>query len=123
MHHMVVRVKDFDQSVSTWRDSFGLNLDRVDQNEALGIKQAFFNLENGGFIEIVSPTDDDSAVGKAIESRGDGMHTMALEVEDLEATVKQLQDNGVSLIGVGGPQVFIHPKSASGILIQLTPKS
>ena len=100
---MVVRVKDFDQSVSTWRDSFGLNLDRVDQNEALGIKQAFFNLENGGFIEIVSPTDDDSAVGKAI--------------------VKQLQDNGVSLIGVGGPQVFIHPKSANGILVQLTPKS
>ena len=89
--------------MSTWRDSFGLNLDRVDQNEALGIKQAFFNLKNGGFIEIVSPTDDDSAVGKAIESRGDGMHTMALEVEDLEATVKQLQDNGVSLIGVGGP--------------------
>ena len=123
MHHMVVRVKDFDQSVSTWRDSFGLKLDRVDQNEALGIKQAFFNLENGGFIEIVSPTDDDSAVGKAIESRGDGMHTMALEVEDLEATVKQLQDNGVSLIGVGGPQVFIHPKSANGILVQLTPKS
>ena len=62
MHHMVVRVKDFDQSVSTWRDSFGLNLDRVDQNEALGIKQAFFNLENGGFIEIVSPTDDDSSM-------------------------------------------------------------
>ena len=123
MHHMVVRVKDFDEGVENWRDKFGLELDRIDQNDALGIKQAFFNLAGGGFIEIVAPTSDDSAVGKAVASRGEGMHTMALEVEDLDATVKQLEANGVALIGVGGPQVFIHPKSANGILVQLTPKA
>ena len=123
MHHMVVRVKDFDEGVTTWRDRFGLELDRIEQNDALGIKQAFFNLANGGFIEIVAPTNDDSAVGKAVASRGEGMHTMALEVEDIDATVKQLEENDVTLIGVGGPQVFIHPKSANGILVQLTPKA
>ena len=123
MHHMVVRVKDFDEAVKTWRDRFGLELDRTDVNRVLGIRQAFFNLANGGFIEIVAPTNDDSAVGKAVDSRGEGMHTMALEVEDIDATVKRLEENGVALIGVGGPQVFIHPKSANGILVQLTPKA
>ena len=114
--HIVIRVKDIDAGIETWRDKFGMELERTAESEALGIKQAFFQLANGGFIELVSPTNEQSAVGRAIESRGEGMHTMALEVEDVEAAVKQLQESGVQLIGVGSPQVFIHPKSANGIL-------
>jgi methylmalonyl-CoA epimerase len=120
--HLVIRVKDIDTSIETWRDKFGMELERTAESETLGIKQAFFQLENGGFIELVSPTDDQSAVGRALESRGEGMHTMALEVEDVDTTVKQLQDNGVQLIGVGSPQVYIHPKSANGMLVQISPK-
>ncbi len=120
--HIVVRVKDFEAGIETWRDKFGQTLDRIDKSEALGIKQAFFNLENGGFIEVVAPINDESAVGRAVASRGEGIHTIAMEVDDLESTVKHLQTNGVQLIGVGTPQVFIHPKSANGILVQLTIK-
>ncbi len=120
--HIVVRVKDFEAGIETWRDKFGQTLDRIDESEALGIKQAFFNLENGGFIEVVAPINDESAVGRAVASRGEGIHTIAMEVDDLESTVKHLQTNGVQLIGVGTPQVFIHPKSANGILVQLTIK-
>ncbi len=120
--HIVVRVKDFESGIETWRDKFGQTLDRIDESEALGIKQAFFNLENGGFIEVVAPINDESAVGRAVASRGEGIHTVAMEVDDLETTVRHLQSNGVQLIGVGTPQVFIHPKSANGILVQLTIK-
>jgi len=120
--HVVIRVKDIDQGISTWRDKFGMDLERTAESEALGIKQAFFPMANGGFIEIVAPTNDESAVGRAIESRGEGLHTLAMEVDDLDATVKDLESKGVKLIGVGGPQVFIHPKSANGILVQLTPR-
>ncbi len=120
--HIVVRVKDIDAGIETWRDKFGMQLERTAESEALGIKQAFFTLPNGGFIEIVAPTGEASAVGRAIESRGEGIHTVALEVEDLDETVRTLEANGVQLIGVGGPQVFIHPKSANGVLVQLTPK-
>jgi len=122
-HHLVVRVSDFEEGVKTYRDGLGLTLDRTDENEALGIKQAFFNLPNGGFIEIVSPTDPQGAVGRALESRGEGIHTMAFEVDDLEATVASLKEAGPRLIGEGGPQVFVHPKSTHGILIQLAEKS
>ncbi len=119
--HIAIRVKDFDEGVRTWRDNLGMELERTAESDALGIKQAFFPMANGGFIEIVAPTNDEAAVGRAIESRGEGLHALAMEVDDLDATVKDLEGKGVKLIGVGGPQVFIHPKSANGILIQLTP--
>ncbi|MEM7020392.1 MAG: VOC family protein [Pseudomonadota bacterium] len=120
--HLVVRVKDLDAAVGTYRDTLGLELDRTDQNEQLGIKQAFFNLPDGGFIELVSPLSDDSAVGKALAGRGEGMHTIAFAVDDLEATCKTMREGGAQLIGEGGPQVFVHPKSTNGILLQLSAK-
>lgn len=121
--HLVVRVKDIEAGIATYRDGLGLELERTDESEELGIKQAFFQLPGGGFIEIVAPTDPESAVGRALESRGEGIHTMAMEVDDLEGTVAAMRDAGIRLIGEGGPQVFVHPKSTHGILLQLTPKS
>ncbi|MEX0943257.1 MAG: VOC family protein [Pseudomonadales bacterium] len=118
--HVVIRVKDIDEGISVWRDKFGMELERTAESEALGIKQAFFPFATGGFLEIVAPTSDDSAVGKAVASRGEGLHTLSMEVDDIDATVADLTDKGVQLIGVGTPQVFIHPKSANGILVQLT---
>ena len=118
--HLVVRVKDLDQGNATYRDALGLTLDRIDENEQLGIKQAFFNLPDGGFIEIVSPTSPDSAVGKALAGRGEGMHTIAFAVDDLPATCEAMSAGGAQLIGEGGPQVFVHPKSTNGILLQLS---
>ena len=91
-NHLVVRVSDFDKGVATYRDTLGLELDRTDENEALGIRQAFFNLPDGGFIEIVAPTDPEGAVGRALESRGEVIHTLALEVDDLDATVASLKE-------------------------------
>ena len=77
-------------------------------------------MPNGGFIEIVAPTNADSAVGKALEGRGEGMHTIALEVDDLAATCEAMKEGGARLIGEGGSQVFVHPKSTHGILLQLS---
>ena len=119
--HIVIRVKDIDEGIKTWRDNLGMELERTAESEALGIKQAFFPMATGGFIEIVAPMNDEAAVGRAVASRGEGLHTMAMEVDDLDATVKDLESKGVQLIGVGSPQVFIHPKSANGILVQLSP--
>ena len=120
--HVVIRVEDFDAAVATWKDKLGMVLDRTDESEALGIKQAFFNMDNGGYVEIVAPTNADAAVGKALSSRGEGLHTLALEVDDLDTTIKDFEASGVQLIGVGSPQVYVHPKSANGMLLQLNQK-
>ena len=120
--HLVVRVNDLDEGIATYRDVIGLTLDRTDESPALGIKQAFFNLPGGGFIEVVSPLSADSAVGKSLESRGEGIHTIAFEVDDLAATCEALKESGARLIGEGSPQVFVHPRSTHGILLQLGEK-
>ena len=122
VHHVVIRVEDFDSSVKNWESIVGNAVTRIDQNEELGIKQAFFDLPGGGFIEIVSPTNPDGAVGKAVAARGEGIHTLAMSVNNLDETVNSLKSTGVQLIGEGGPQVFIHPKSANGVLVQLSAK-
>jgi methylmalonyl-CoA epimerase len=122
VHHLVIRVEDFDASVKTWQSLLGVELDRTDENEGLGIKQAFFNLADGGFVEIVAPTNPDAAVGKALASRGEGIHTIAMAVDDMDGTVASLKEAGAILIGEGGPQVFVHPKSANGVLVQLAAK-
>jgi methylmalonyl-CoA epimerase len=120
MDHIVVRVKDIEEGIRTYQDKLGMALERRSESEALGIKQAFFPFPNGGFLEVVAPFGADSAVGKAIDGRGEGIHTVSLAVDDLEATIKAMQDAGVQLIGIGSPQVFVHPKSAHGVLVQLT---
>jgi methylmalonyl-CoA epimerase len=122
VHHLVIRVEDFDKSIATWQSLLGVELDRIDEHEALGIKQAFFNLADGSFVEVVAPTNPDAAVGKALASRGEGIHTIAMAVDDMDATVSSLKEAGAVLIGEGGPQVFVHPKSANGVLVQLAAK-
>ncbi len=76
MDHIVVRVKDIDAGIKTYRDKLGMAMERTSESEALGIKQAFFPFDNGGFLEVVAPLGADSAVGKSIESRGEGVHTV-----------------------------------------------
>lgn len=71
---------------------------------------------------MVSPTSPESAVGRALERRGEGIHALAMRVDDLDGTVASLKAKGAELIGEGGPQVFIHPKSANGVLVQLSPR-
>ena len=118
--HLVVRVADIDEGIATYRDTLGLTLDRTDESEALGIKQAFFNLPGGGFIEVVAPTDPQSAVGQALDKRGEGIHTVAFSVDDLSVACEALKAGGARLIGEGGSQVFVHPKSTHGLLLQLS---
>ena len=119
--HIVVRVKDIDEGIATYRDALGMELERTSESQAIGIKQAFFPLTGGGFLEVVAPLSPESPVGRAIERRGEGVHTVAMSVDDLPGTIKALKEKGVQLIGADQPggQVFIHPRSAHGVLVQL----
>lgn len=118
--HVVVRVKDLEQGIATYRDALGMELERTAESQAIGVKQAFFPLAQGGFLEVVAPLGPETPVGRALESRGEGIHTIAMAVDDLEATVKELGEKGVQLIGGGGRgPAFIHPRATHGVLVQL----
>ena len=120
--HIVVRVKDLDAAISTYRDKLGMTLERTAESEVLGMRQAFFPFPGGGFLELVAPLGENSAVGRAIENLGEGIHTVSLGVDDLAATTRSLQEAGMRLIGAESSQVFVHPKSAHGLLLHLTEK-
>lgn len=121
--HIVIRVKDLDEGIASYRDNMGMELERTSESAELGIKQAFFPFADGSFLEIVAPLSGDSPVGKALESRGEGIHTISFAVDNMEQTVKDMEAKGVRLIGAGGGgPVFVHPKSAHGLLLQLTEK-
>jgi methylmalonyl-CoA/ethylmalonyl-CoA epimerase len=121
VHHIVVRVNDLDQGIASYR-AIGLTLERTAENAALGIKQAYFPLADGSYIEVAAPTDPQSAVGKALESRGEGIHSIVFQVDDVAKAAGDMKARGVALIGEGRPQVFVHPKSSHGVLVQLTDK-
>lgn len=77
-------------------------------------------------IELLEPTSADSAIGKFLAKRGEGLHHVALHVDDLSGTVERLKANGTRLVsdeikvGAGGHlYVFVHPSSAGGVLLEL----
>lgn len=77
-------------------------------------------------IELLEPTSENSAIAKFLAKRGEGLHHVALHVDDLSATVERLKASGTRLIsdeikvGAGGHlYVFVHPSSAGGVLLEL----
>ncbi len=120
--HVVIRVKDIDAAIESYKN-LGMELTRTLETPSIG-KQAIFRLADGTFIELVAPLSPDSPVGRAIESRGEGVHTVALAVDDVNETVGVLTEGGARVIQAEGLDgiAFIHPKSTHGVLLQVMEK-
>ncbi len=119
--HTVILVNNIDRGIGNFRDQLGMALTHRAINEHPGIQQAFFALADGSFIELIAPVDETSPLYEVAASRGEGVHVLALKVDNLDEYIAELQQRGIALIGVGSPAVFIHPKSAHGVMIQLWP--
>ncbi len=116
--HVVIRVKDLEGAIERYR-ALGLELSNTTENPAVG-KIAMFRLADGFFLELVAPLSPESAIGRALESRGEGVHSIALAVDDLEASVEDLETRGAPIIrGDGLPLAFIHPKATPGAMLQI----
>ncbi len=120
--HVVIRVKDIDAAIDSYKN-LGMELTRTLETPSIG-KQAIFRLADGTFIELVAPLSPDSPVGVALEKRGEGIHTVALAVDDVNETVGVLTENGVRVIQTEDLDgvAFVHPKSTHGVLLQVMAK-
>ena len=120
--HVVIRVKDLDVAIESYK-KLGMELTRTLETPAIG-KQAIFNLPNGTFIELVAPLSPDSPIGKAIEKRGEGVHTVCFSVDSVDETKGVFKENGAVVIEMEGLDniAFVHPKSAHGVLLQVSEK-
>jgi methylmalonyl-CoA/ethylmalonyl-CoA epimerase len=125
INHVAVVVQDMEKALSFWRDALGMELQGLRDVAAEKSQVAFLPLP-GSEVELVQPTTDDSGVAKYLAKRGPGMHHLCLEVDDIEGMMSQLKSKGIRLINEeprtaadGKKYAFIHPESASGVLVEL----
>ncbi|MGB9721575.1 MAG: methylmalonyl-CoA epimerase [bacterium] len=123
--HIALAVKSINDSLKIWQDILGLRLNQIVDVPEQKVKVAM--LEIGGIhIELLEPLSPDSPVAKFIEKRGEGLHHIAFEVEDIEAVLEELKNKGIKLIdekprkgAMASKIAFIHPQSTGGVLIEL----
>jgi methylmalonyl-CoA epimerase len=122
--HVVVAVKDLDAAVQNYETLYGVAVSERREAPAAGMKMAFFRFADS-FMELVSNIDDTGPIAKRLADRGEGVHLIAMQVDDIDAAVADLRGKGVRLVGDPGPgnpvkgQVFVHPSFTGGVLTQL----
>jgi methylmalonyl-CoA/ethylmalonyl-CoA epimerase len=124
INHVAIVVQDLDAAMDFWQDALGLSLDHIEDVPSQASRVAFLPVGEGE-VELVQPTDQDSGLAKYLEKRGEGMHHLCVEVDDIEGMLDQLKANGVRLINEapldlpGRRMAFVHPKAANGVLVEL----
>ena len=125
INHLGVATKGIDEALGFWVDALGLENIHTEIVEDQKVRVALLPLGESR-IELLEPTSEDSPISKFLEKRGGGIHHIAVEVEDIAATVAKLKAKGVRLIdenpriGAEGCLVaFIHPSAANGVLLEL----
>ena len=125
INHVGIAVKDLDAALKVWHEALGLRLRERKAIPERGLEIAF--LESGeSLIELLAPLAPDSQVSSFLEKRGEGIHHICLEVDDIAAELSRLPAAGVRAItgkaevgAEGYPVAFLHPKSTNGVLLEL----
>jgi methylmalonyl-CoA/ethylmalonyl-CoA epimerase len=124
INHVAIVVEDIESALHFWRDQLGLDLSHIEDVPSQASKVAFLPVGEGE-VELVQPTDPESGLAKYLEKRGEGMHHLCVEVDDIETVLARLKEKGVRLINEqpndlpGRRMAFIHPKSTNGVLVEL----
>ncbi len=123
IHHVGVVVKSADDALKFYRDALGLKVtaDRVIEDQGVrGVLLAIGNSE----IELLEPTRDDTGVAKFLQSRGEGMHHICFESDDVMAELEGARAKGIEVIdqaprpGLAGMICFLHPAASTGVLVE-----
>ena len=123
--HLGVATKDIDEALKFWQDALGLEQTHTETVEDQKVRVAMLPI-GATRIELLEPTSADSPISKFLEKRGGGIHHIAVEVENITESLRQLKQNGARLIDetprVGAENclvAFVHPQSAGGVLLEL----
>ena len=126
--HIAIAVKDLDEALSTYEKIFGLKPEKIEDVPEQGVKAALIPIGEGSEVELIQPINTEGGVAKFLEKKGEGIHHIALEVENVDQELKSLAAQGVELIdkeprsGLAGRIAFLHPKSTRGVLYELCQK-
>jgi methylmalonyl-CoA/ethylmalonyl-CoA epimerase len=127
LDHVSIVVRDLDEGLKTFEGLLGTKHSHIEQVPDQGIKAAMIQVGNVE-VELIQPITADSGVAKFLENKGEGIHHVCFEVDDVDKELQSLADSGVQLIdkqgrkGLAGKIGFVHPKSTKGVLIELAQK-
>jgi len=129
LDHIGIAVRSIDEALRAYRDGLGISCNHRETVEEQQVETAFLRVGET-HLELLEPTDPEGPVGRYLERRGEGVHHLCFEVEDLEAAMDRCREAGLRLIdsrprrGAQGKRVaFLHPKSTHGVLIELSQAS
>jgi methylmalonyl-CoA/ethylmalonyl-CoA epimerase len=125
IEHLGIAVKDLETATKTYEALLGKPAYQLEEVESEGVKTVFFKTGENK-IELLGATREDSPIAKYIEKRGEGIHHVAFDVEDIDAEIERLKAEGFVLIndlpkkGADNKRIaFLHPKSSHGVLVEL----
>lgn len=125
IEHIGIAVKDINASNDLFRALFGEAHYKIEEVESEGVKTSFFKC-GPNKIELLQATNPDSPIAKYIEKKGEGIHHIAFAVDNIEAEIKRLEQEGFTMIhktpkkGADNKLIaFLHPKSSNSVLVEL----
>jgi methylmalonyl-CoA/ethylmalonyl-CoA epimerase len=126
--HIGIATKSIEEALKFWQNSLGLENVHTEIVEEQKVRVAMLPVGESR-VELLEPTSDDSPISKFLEKRGGGIHHIAVEVEEIEASLAKLKAEGARLIdetpriGAEGCLIaFVHPAATGGVLLELTQK-
>lgn len=128
INHIGIAVKNLDESIETFRKIFSFDIVHREIVEEQKVEIASFKVGDI-LIELTSSINDSSPITKFIEKKGEGIHHIAFETDDVNKELERLSDEGVQLINKQATDgahnmniAFLHPKSTNGVLIEICQK-
>lgn len=123
--HIGVAVQEIDASLGLWEDSFQMVLAHREVVQEQGVEAVLLDVGEN-HVELLAPLGEDTPVGKFLAKRGPGLHHVAYQVADIDATLAALRQSGMALIdehariGIRGSRVaFLHPRATEGVLTEI----
>ncbi len=123
VHHVGIVVNSADEALKFYRDALGLPVTADKMIEDQGVRGILLQIGESE-IELLEPTRDDTGIAKFLASRGEGMHHICFESDDVEKELEGARAKGIELIdekprpGLAGMICFLHPKSNHGVLVE-----
>ncbi len=122
--HIAIAVNNVEDAAKIYQAVLGVDTVEFETVESEGVKLAIIHLENGR-IELMQPMNDESPIKKFLDKKGQGLHHMALQTNNIDGEVERMEECGIQFLGKirpgseGTKVIFIHPKSLSGVLAEL----
>ena len=125
--HVAIIVRNIEQALIFYRDTLGLVPSAIKEVPSEQVRIAFLPMggPGGSEIELIEPTNPDSTLARFLEKRGEGLHHLCLEVEDIDASLRELREKGAAVLdqeprqAAEGRAIFLHPKGTNGVLLEL----